>query len=109
MTSRRHIQVEETIQHLAADFLEREMSRQSLVTVTRAEVAEDLKNVMIFISVLPEKFEGQALEFAKRSRSEFRTYLHDHSSLHPAPTIDFEIDYGEKNRQRVDELTRYKK
>ena len=106
MASRRQIQISEIIARLAGDFFAREASKQSLITVTRAEVAEDLKNVMIYISVLPETQEKQALEFAKRSRSEFRTYVRDHSSLHPAPTIDFEIDYGEKNRQRIDELTR---
>ena len=106
MSSRRHVQITETIQHLAGEYLAHEASKQSLITVTRAEVTHDLKNVTVYLSVLPDTLEKQALEFAKRSRSEFRLYIREHSFLHPAPTVDFEIDYGEKNRQRIDELTR---
>lgn len=106
MAGRRVIQVAETIAHLAGDFFARESNRQSLITVTRADVSPDLKNVKVYLSVLPEKFESNALEFAKRSRSDFRDYLKEHASLRYLPTIDFVIDLGEKNRQRIDDLTR---
>ncbi len=104
--SRREIQVGETIAHLAADFFARESNSQSLITVTRADTSPDLKNIIVFISVLPEKFEESVLAFAKRNRTDFREYVKKHSALQHVPTLDFEIDYGEKNRQRIDELTR---
>jgi len=94
------------IAHLAGDFLARESNRQSLMTVTRADVSPNFKHVTIFVSVLPENLEESALAFAKRERSAFRDYVKKHSKLHPIPTVDFEIDYGEKNRQRIDDLTR---
>lgn len=106
MSDRRQIQVAETLAQHAANYFARESNRESLMTVTRAELSPDLKNVTIYFSVLPEIFEAKVLAFAKRSRSEFREYVKAHSTLHPVPTIDFEIDYGEKNRQRIDELTR---
>lgn len=106
MTSRRQIQVAETLAHLAADFFARESNRQSLVTVTRADVSPDFKNVSIFFTVLPEKYEDAALKFAKRNRSEFREYIKEHVRMKFLPTFDFEIDYGEKNRQRIDDLMR---
>ena len=106
MTTRRQEKITQEIARLAGDFLAREASRQSLVTATRVEVADDLKHVMVFISVLPESQEHSALEFVKRARSDFRAYVEEHSFLSPLPTFDFAIDYGEKNRQRVDELTR---
>ena len=106
MSSRRQIQVSETIAHLAGEFFARESNAQSLITVTHADLSPDLKNVMIFFTVLPESFEAPALAFAKRSRTEFREYLKKHSALQRIPTVDFEIDYGEKNRQRIDDLTR---
>ena len=104
--SRREIQVSETIAHLAAQFIERESNHESLITVTRADMSPDLKRVMIFISVLPEKFEEPALAFVKRMRNEFRDYIKKHTRSGILPHIDFEIDYGEKNRQRIDDLTR---
>lgn len=106
MEGRRHEQVSQLIAQLAGEFLERESNRRSLVTVTRADLAPNFKSIMIYLSVLPETEEKPALDFAKRQRSDFREYLKEHTRLHPIPNIDFELDFGEKNRQRLDELTR---
>lgn len=108
MSSHREIQLSETIAHLAGDFFARESNRQSLVTVTRAEMSRDLKTATVYLSVLPEKYEGSALDFAKRKRADFREYLKEHSVLRYLPTVDFALDAGEKNRQKIDELTRRK-
>ncbi len=104
--SKRETQVAETIAHAAAEFFARESNRNSLITVTRAELSPDMKRALIFFSVLPESEQEAALAFAKRQRSEFRSFLHERSRIGVRPIIDFEIDYGEKNRQRIDELTR---
>jgi len=104
--SRRRIQIAETIAHRAADFLARESNRLSLITVTRAELTPDHRRATVFLSVLPERAEAQVLKFAKRARSDFRRYLMEHTALQRVPLVDFEIDYGEKNRRRVDVLTR---
>lgn len=109
MGSQREIQVSEIIAHLAGDFFARESNGQSLVTVTRAEMSHDLKNITVFFSVLPEKFEESALHFAKRKRADFREFLKAHTVLRYLPTIDFALDLGEKNRQRIDELIRKQK
>jgi len=104
--SRRQIKVAESLAHMAADFFARESNAQSLITVTRAEVSPDFKNMKVYFSVLPENLEESALAFAKRNRTEFREYVKNHSVLRYLPTIDFELDRGEKNRQRIDDLTR---
>ena len=105
---RRHIQVEQEIAHMAGEFLARESNTHALLTVTRAELTDDLKKAVVFLSVLPEKEEAISLKLVKRLRSDLREYVRKHSVLHPIPFLEFEIDYGEKNRQRVDELTRKK-
>ena len=92
--------------HLAGQFLAREAGLQSLITVTRSEMSPDMKFITIFISVFPESAEKAALDFCKRERSAFREYVLEKSALHFPPTIDFELDIGEKNRQRIDELTK---
>jgi ribosome-binding factor A len=104
MDSKREIQTKEIIAHLAGDFLAREAGRQSLITVTRSEISPDLRNVTVYISVLPESAEKAALAFCKRERSLFREYIKKHSALNFPPTIDFEIDFGEKNRLRIENL-----
>ena len=106
MMSRRQTQVAQLIAERAADYFARESNYVSLITVTRADMSPDLKNVTVFFSVLPESAEASALDFAKRARGEFRQFLKQKMRLQHLPTIDFEIDYGEKNRQRIDDLTR---
>jgi ribosome-binding factor A len=106
MGSRRQTQVSELIAHLAGEFLERESNHQSLITVTRADVSPDLKNVTVYFSVLPEKFEKPALLFTKRIRTDFREFLKKKSQMKFLPTVDFELDVGEKHRQKIDELLR---
>jgi ribosome-binding factor A len=106
MASKRQIQVQETLAHLAADYFARESNRESLITITRADVSPDLKNIIIFLSVMPESYEENVLHFARRSRTDFRDYIKKHAAMKFLPNVDFEIDYGEKNRQRIDDLTR---
>ena len=45
------------------------------------------------------------MDFAKRKRSEFRDYLKTESRLFKLPFVDFELDLGEKNRQKIDSLS----
>jgi ribosome-binding factor A len=101
----REQKTEELIRHLAADFLQRESNRVSLITVTNVTMLDKLTKAMIYISVLPTDAEEDALDFVKRKRSEFREYLREHTKLQKLPFVDFAIDLGEKNRQRIDELS----
>jgi ribosome-binding factor A len=95
----------EELQHLAAAFLARESNQTSLITVTRCELSENQKCATIFISVFPTDNEKAAEEFVRRRRAEFVEYVHDNSKIGRLPTISFKIDLGEKNRQRLDELS----
>lgn len=92
------------IKELSAQFLAKENNRTSLVTVTSANVSNDLKRATIFITVLPENKEHDALDFAKRKRGELRNYLKKNMNLKNIPFLDIMIDKGEKNRQKIDEL-----
>lgn len=97
---------EEQIKHLAADFLHHESSGASLITVTGIRTTDRMTKVTILFSVFPEDKAEDALDFAKRKRTEFKTYLKSHTRMRAIPYVDFEIDMGEKNRQRIDELSR---
>jgi ribosome-binding factor A len=97
---------EELMRNCAANFIQRESNGTSLITVTGVNVAHKLMQVTIYFTVLPEEKQAEALDFLQRNRSEFREYLKDHSRLGRLPTIQFELDFGEKNRQRIDELSK---
>ena len=94
------------IKELAAEFLMKENNRTSLITVTSADCSPDLKRATIYISVLPNSKEHLALEFTKRKRPELREFLKKNMTTKNIPFIDFAIDLGEKNRQKIDELLR---
>lgn len=107
--SRRQNKVAEEIAHHAGVFIAREGSTQSLITVTRGDIAPDLKRISIFVSVLPKERAEEALAFLKRQRTDFHDYLKTKTALRNVPTVDFELDFGEENRQRVDDALRGKK
>ncbi|MFA6586156.1 MAG: ribosome-binding factor A [Candidatus Paceibacterota bacterium] len=104
----RNEKVANYVKELAAQFLERENNNTSLITVTSCNVSPDLKRGTIFISVLPDEKEHDALEFAKRKRGEMREYIKKNMQIKIIPFIDIQIDRGEKNRQKIDELLRVK-
>ena len=102
----RNIKVANQIKELAAEYLSREDNRTSLITVISCNTSPDLKKATIFINVLPNKKEHDALDFTKRKRPEIRDYLKKKMNLKVIPFLDVRIDEGEKNRQKIDELLR---
>ena len=89
---------------MAAEFFARTSNRESLITITNAALADDMASVVIYFTVLPQDKENNALAFAKRQRNDFRIYIKRPSRLPRIPKIDFDIDAGEKNRQRITDL-----
>ncbi len=102
--SKRQTQVSLEILAIAQDFFQRESSGASLITVTRAEVSPDMRQGTLFITVLPESKEAAALDFAKRMRTDLRKKVMKRLPVKVIPFFEIEIDYGEKNRQHIDEL-----
>jgi ribosome-binding factor A len=102
--SNRDEKIKEILRDLGARFLLLNGNKSSLLTVTRTELTPDEKRATIFFTVFPDNFEKTALEFAKRKRSEFKEFVKENSKLGRIPLLDFEIDSGEKNRQKIDSL-----
>jgi len=105
--SRRQNKVAEAIAHHAGEFLARfARAGGALITVTRANIAPSLKDVTVFVSIIPKSREEEMIKELKRLRTDFHEYLKDKTVLRDVPTVDFMPDLGEENRQRIDELTR---
>ena len=96
--------IAEILHRLAAKFVLEEGSKASLLTITRVEVSPTGKEAKIFFTTLPESQEDTALKFLERKLVEFKRYVRDESRIGLVPHIDFKIDYGERNRQRLDKL-----
>ena len=102
--SNRDERMKEILRDLAARFLLVNGNNSSLLTVTNVNLTRDAKYATIFFTGFPTEFEKTALEFAKRKRSEFKEFIKENSKLGRIPQMDFEIDEGEKNRQKIDDL-----
>ena len=98
--------VAEILYRLAAKFAHDESSLASLLTITRVELSLTGKEAKIYFTTIPENQEDTALKFLIRKIPEFKKYVRDESRIGIVPHIDFKIDYGERNRQRLDELSK---
>lgn len=90
---------------LAAQYIAREAGRSTLITPTRTDLGRDGKNATIFVSVFPTEEGPHAITFLMRHKDLFRSFLKSRARFPVLPYITFEIDYGELNRQRLDELS----
>lgn len=87
-------------------YIAREAGRNTLITPTRATFSKDRQNATIYVSVYPEAQEGHALEFLMRHKDLFRNELKKTTRFVRLPYIWFEIDKGERARQKFEEATR---
>lgn len=92
------------LKELAAEYVARHSNRQSLLTVTRIMLGNDLKHANVMLSVFPRTAESAAIDFLNRHRDDFRDFVKDRSKLHILPFFKFFPDEGEYNRQRISEI-----
>ena len=95
----------EILLRLAADFALRESTPASLITMTRVELNPSGKVADIYFTTLPETQQDTALKFLERKGSEFMKFVRNKSKIGIIPHLRFKIDYGERNRQRLDEIS----
>ncbi len=95
----------EILHKLAADFVLRESTPSSLITVTRVELNESGKSANFFFTTIPENQEDTVLKFLVRKGGELNEYIRNKSKIGIVPHFTWRIDYGERNRQRLDEIT----
>ena len=104
MKAKKKEKTAEILHRLAAEFIMNESGKSSLLTVTRVDISPTGKEAKIFFTTLPESQEETALRFLERKTPEFKRYVLDKSRIGIVPHMEFRIDYGERNRQRLDEL-----
>lgn len=99
-----HIPLTQQLAQLASEFVNLNSNRTSLITVTNIDFSMKSKIVTFYVSVYPKEAEGPAIGFLMRKRGECKEYIKQRSNMKQIPHVEFKIDEGEKNRQRVDEL-----
>jgi ribosome-binding factor A len=101
----RHDRARSLLMEAVAEFIRNEANTNPLITVTNVTVSPNYQHVTVFFTTIPEEKQDDALIFLKRKGTELRQYLKTHARLKFIPNIVFEIDYGERHRQHIDEIT----
>jgi ribosome-binding factor A len=107
MKSRRLEKINSLMRQLAAAYLAKE-TNGSLLTVTRVETANDLKNAKIFVSIFPESKEKEIFEDLKKKTDDLRNYIGSQIKMKFLPRLEFETDKAEKSRQKIEEILKNK-
>jgi ribosome-binding factor A len=96
--------ISEELAHAAAKFIQQESNTNPMITVTHAELSQDFKNATVFVTVFPEDQEELSMDFLRRNVKDFRDFLKNETRLQHLPWLSFEIDGGEKSRQKIDKI-----
>ena len=67
-------------------------------------MSSDLKNATLRISVYPDTSEKEIFSELSRKKNALHKYVVSKTKMKVTPKFEFEIDKGEKNRQRIDKL-----
>ncbi len=75
----------------AAEFINRESNRTSLITVTKVTMPDE-KHALIFVSVFPQKDTAAVVDFLSRQNEEFLRFVKKTVKLHFVPRMSFMAD-----------------
>jgi len=104
--TKRQDRLNELLRETAAAFTQTITNNQSLITVTRADVSPDTKQCKIFFTSLPAQQQDIAEAFLNRHASELRGYAKSRLNMKRLPFFKFELDHGERHRQKIDEISK---
>jgi ribosome-binding factor A len=103
--SNRKFKIQEVLREIVSTFINGETNKTSLITVTRVDVSPNLSTCDIYVTVFPESAEESALNFLKRKRIDTKDAIKKRMHMRKIPFVDFKIDEGEKNRQRIQDIS----
>lgn len=106
MRNQRGLRITSLLHKLIAEYIEQNANSNPLITVTGVDLSKNSKNATVLISVFPDNKEGFAISYLMRHGKNIRAFVSKHSKLKIIPWFSFSLDYGEKNRQKIDSISR---
>lgn len=77
---------------------------RGLITVTKVELTDDLKNAKAYISVLPQERADLTMHGLRAAGKRIRRDVMDRIHLKEMPTLKFEYDHGMREQQIISDL-----
>lgn len=123
MTIRRQEKIASLLGDLISEFLIKLNLEKKLISIVRLDLSENLKTARISVTIYPvrnksssddccvsngvypeKKFEEEGLKMLKLKIPKIRKYIGSKVRWRFLPELIFEIDRGERNRQRIEEI-----
>ena len=79
---------------------------EALVTVMEVACSRKMERAIVYLSVLPVSKSDAMLKIARQNQARLQFLLLKKMHIRPMPRIQFEIDRGQDNAARVEELLR---
>lgn len=103
--SHRKEQVRSTLARTVAEVLQRDLSdprlEGALVGVTEVELADDMRNATVRVSVVPEKAEKRVIAALAHGSSHIRALVRKRMAARIVPQLEFRLDEGLKRATQV--------
>lgn len=81
-----------------------ELPKGVIVTITNIKTSPDLKHARVYLSVLPEEYQREAMALLINNIYEFQKILNDKLTLRSIPKLRFVIDDSGKQAASIEEL-----
>ena len=81
-----------------------ELDSDALITITNLDLSSDLKNATVRVSIYPETKESAVLPTLGKKSRLLHEFIVSKTKMKIIPKFKFEVDKGEKNRQKIDKL-----
>lgn len=104
--SKRISRVNELIKEELSKIIQKEIdvSRETLITLTRVETSSDLEQANVYISVLPEKQEKIILQILDKNVYELQQKLNKRLRMRPIPRIQFKEEKETVEAGKIEEI-----
>ncbi len=90
-----------------AEFISQNTSLDNyLITIKKVDCSPDLKNAIVYLSVLPEKFFGTALSTVRKINTPLSNHLNRKLNLRKVPKLKWQIDASEKEYAKIEKILR---
>ncbi len=103
-SEKRIIRLQVRIREELAQIIDREMDFKPgvLVTVTRAEVSEDLFAGRIYVSVFPAQEGGDVMKMLEKNIYDIQQFFNKRMGIRPVPRLRFILDTSVKEADEIE-------
>jgi ribosome-binding factor A len=79
-------------------------TRDSLITIKRVDLKEDLSQAIIKVSILPINLSGSSLKSLRKLNKELAKYIAKEINLRKVPKLIWQIDSSEEESAELDKI-----